>query len=74
MDFDQTGMNKLIDDQLNERIKGRVKSCLVCPIRKYYAKVYDMHFDYKDCPARCPYDPIEKKEKKDENRNQEYNN
>lgn len=28
-------------------------TCKDCPIRKYYAKVFDIHFDYKDCPCKC---------------------
>ena len=28
--------------------------CTNCPRRKYYAKVYDMHWlDEKDCPFNC---------------------
>lgn len=24
-----------------------------CEIGKYYAKVFDIHFDCKDCPVKC---------------------
>lgn len=26
--------------------------CKNCKLRKYYAKVFDVHFDYRDCPFR----------------------
>lgn len=30
--------------------------CKNCPRRKYYAKVYDMHFYGEDCPFVCEGD------------------
>ena len=27
-----------------------MNKCLNCPFKKLYAKLFDMHFDYKDCP------------------------
>ena len=30
-------------------------NCKDCEIRKYYAKMFDIHFDDKDCPCKCPY-------------------
>lgn len=29
--------------------------CEHCPIKKYYAKMFDIHFDEKDCICECPY-------------------
>ena len=31
-------------------------TCNDCPIRKYYAKAFDIHFDKKDCICKCPYE------------------
>lgn len=28
-------------------------NCKDCELRKYYARVFDMHFDYMDCPFKC---------------------
>ena len=30
--------------------------CKNCPIRKSYARSFDMHFDWIDCPYDCPND------------------
>lgn len=35
-------------------------TCEDCPIRKYYAKVFDIHFDEKDCICECPYEKGER--------------
>ena len=29
--------------------------CKDCPIRQYYAKMFDIHFDEKNCIYKCPY-------------------
>ena len=31
-------------------------NCETCEIRKYYARAFDIHFDYMDCPCECPFD------------------
>ena len=28
-------------------------ACINCPIRKFYAKTYDIHLDIKFCPIDC---------------------
>lgn len=30
-------------------------NCCDCPIRKYYAKAFDIHFGKEDCIVECPY-------------------
>ena len=30
--------------------------CEKCDIRKYHARVFDVHFDHIDCPCECPYE------------------
>lgn len=30
-------------------------TCDDCELRKYYARVFDIHFDEKDCICKCPY-------------------
>mgnify|MGYP003323770263 CR=1 FL=1 len=37
-------------------------TCRNCPIRKYYAKMFDIHFDEKDCGLKCPEKEGEKNE------------
>lgn len=39
-----------------EMRKERMEKCRVCPTRKGFAKVFDMHFDYVDCPYDCEND------------------
>ncbi len=29
--------------------------CEKCKIRELYAKWFDIHFDYIDCPYECPF-------------------
>lgn len=29
--------------------------CEKCEIRKFYAKVFDIHFDHIDCFYECPF-------------------
>lgn len=42
-------------------------ACDNCPVKKYYARAYDMHFDKKDCPFKegCKYDEIPQQENRD---------
>lgn len=40
-------------------------SCKDCPIRKYYAKAFDIHFDEKDCICKCPYGTKQKNDLKE---------
>ena len=36
--------------------------CGNCHLRKSYAKLFDAHFDWRDCPYECEYaDEMEKK-------------
>lgn len=30
-------------------------NCENCKLRKYYANVFDIHFDEKDCPVKCMF-------------------
>lgn len=32
--------------------------CFDCPIRKFYARRFDIHIDYRDCWVECPHDRI----------------
>ena len=44
--------------------------CDICEIKKYYAKVFDIHFLSKDdCPMKkvCPYNNESTKKKKGDN-------
>lgn len=34
--------------------------CFDCPVREYYARVFDMHISHLDCPVKCPHDRIER--------------
>lgn len=38
------------------------EKCLNCMVRKTFAKFFDKHFDYKDCPVYCIYENDFKKE------------
>ena len=49
--------------------------CENCKLREYYARVWDIHFDYLDCPfdyldcpykEKCKYSEAEFEEKGDE--------
>ena len=41
------------------------EKCKDCNIRKAYAKYFDMHFDYKDCPIECIYNSLDKEMEKE---------
>ena len=32
-----------------------MRTCENCSIRKQYAKCFDVHFDWRDCPYACEY-------------------
>ena len=32
-----------------------MKTCENCEMRKYYAKMFDVHFGWADCPYECDY-------------------
>ena len=32
-----------------------MRTCENCEIRKQYAKCFDSHFDWRDCPYACEY-------------------
>lgn len=42
--------------------------CENCKLREYYARIWDIHFDYLDCPykEKCKYSEAEFEEKGDE--------
>ena len=42
--------------------KARNEKCQKCGYRKSYAKAFDMHFDWIDCPYDCEndYEHLEK--------------
>ena len=39
-----------------EMRKERNEKCRKCTTRKFYAKMFDMHFDWVDCPYDCEHD------------------
>lgn len=43
-------------------LKERHGKCSQCELRKSYAKTFDMHFDWLDCPYDCEndYEHLEK--------------
>lgn len=43
----------MIPDEIREE---HYKICAKCPERKFYAKRFDMHFDWLDCWYDCPND------------------
>lgn len=36
---------------MTNEIKDKI--CHRCKRRKYFARVYDAHFDWRDCPLKC---------------------
>ena len=45
-----------------------MRTCENCPIREYYAKCFDIHFDLCDCPYECEY--AKEREKGEEERSE----
>ncbi len=43
----------------SERV--RVMICIDCPIRQYYDKMFDIHFEEKNCICKCPYRVIKER-------------
>lgn len=44
--------------------------CDICEMKKYYAKIFNIHFSSKaDCPMKkvCPYDNVKESKKKGDN-------
>lgn len=39
-----------------------MRTCENCKARKAYAKVFDAHFDWRDCPYECEYAKEREKE------------
>ena len=42
-----------------------MRTCENCRTRKAYAKVFDAHFDWRDCPYECEYAKEREKEEKE---------
>lgn len=40
----------------NDEREKRNAVCRECDTRKAYAKMFDVHFDWRDCPYDCPND------------------
>ncbi len=40
-------------------------TCDNCEIRKGYAIMFDVHFDWADCPYKCEYADQKEKERKE---------
>lgn len=38
------------------------RTCENCNVRKMYAKLFDAHFDWRDCPYECEYAKEREKE------------
>ena len=41
-----------------------MRTCENCKVRKTYAKYFDAHFDWRDCPYECEYANEREKEEK----------
>ena len=37
----------------NDEREKRNAACRECDMRKTYAKMFDVHFDWRDCPYDC---------------------
>lgn len=44
-------------------------TCENCLIRKQYAKYFDAHFDWRDCPYTCEYANEQVKEEMERSKN-----
>ena len=51
------------------RKERRMRTCENCEIRKYYVKMFDVHFGWADCPYECEY--AKEREKEEEERSEE---